>query len=160
MSEENRRDWLAVAWGTLKNLPADLLSQGCAEARKTCDHPAKIVPTIVAATEGELERRRDIERMRNAPPVKHVALPPPPKPPLIDRRGQPMSAEETSELNVILERLGASARYREDGSRYFVKEAHRQPIDVAKPLMPSREDYLSWGVDPSVLDKIEAEKAA
>lgn len=35
------------------------------------------------------------------------------------RRGEPMSEDETTELNRQLESLGAKARYRADGSRYF-----------------------------------------
>lgn len=59
MTEEARRDWLAIAWGTLQHLPPDLLSRGCAEARKTCDHPAKIVPAILAATAESMRWRRE-----------------------------------------------------------------------------------------------------
>lgn len=60
MTEESRREWLAVAWRTLQFLPADLLSIGCSEARKTCDHPAKLVPVIVAATSESMATRRRI----------------------------------------------------------------------------------------------------
>jgi hypothetical protein len=62
MTEEARREWLAVAWGTLKHLPADLLSAGCKEARKSADHPSKIVPAITAYAESRLEQRRRIRR--------------------------------------------------------------------------------------------------
>jgi hypothetical protein len=49
MTEENRRDWLAVAWDTLKHIPADILTDWCgAKPGKKCDHPSKIVPTIIA----------------------------------------------------------------------------------------------------------------
>jgi hypothetical protein len=59
MNEEAKRDWLAVAWGTLSHLPADLLQAGCRTARETCDHPSKIVPVVIAATRETLERRRE-----------------------------------------------------------------------------------------------------
>jgi hypothetical protein len=53
-----------------------------------------------------------------------LALPSPPvraaPKPLMDRRGEPMSEEETAEVNRILELQGAKARYRPDGSRYFI----------------------------------------
>lgn len=58
MTEEAKRDWLAVAWGTLKHLPADLLVMGCRKARETCDHPSKIVPAIVEHTREWMNRRR------------------------------------------------------------------------------------------------------
>jgi hypothetical protein len=38
----------------------------------------------------------------------------------MDRRGKPMSEAETEELNATLERLGATARYRPDGSRFTI----------------------------------------
>ena len=42
---------------------------------------------------------------------------------VMDRRGQRMTASETAELNTRLEYLGATARYREDGSKYFIERA-------------------------------------
>lgn len=62
MTEESRRDWLAVAWGTLKHLPADLLAIGCKAARETCDHPSKLVPAILQATEQSMRWRKDAAR--------------------------------------------------------------------------------------------------
>ncbi len=46
--------------------------------------------------------------------------PPPPLKPVMDRRGEAMSDDDTAELNTILASLGATARYRADGSRYSV----------------------------------------
>lgn len=68
MSEEARGEWLAVAWATLSGLPADLLAIGCARARETCDHPAKIVPTIVAETRSLIARRRAALRAADPEP--------------------------------------------------------------------------------------------
>lgn len=66
MTEEARREWLSVAWQTLRHLPGDLLAAGCDEARKTADHPSKIVPAIIAYAEPRLENRR---RVRNDYPL-------------------------------------------------------------------------------------------
>ncbi len=118
MTEEARREWLAVAWQTLKHLPADLLALGCREARKSCDHPSKLVPTIIKATEQQLGWRRDAAR----PDTGMPSLPPPPKH-VLERRGEPMNEIDTAELNRILEWQGAKARYRTDGSRYLIDEA-------------------------------------
>lgn len=63
MTEEGRRDWLAVAWDTLKHIPADILARGARKAREKCDHPSKIVPFIVEAT------REDMRLRREYPPV-------------------------------------------------------------------------------------------
>lgn len=62
MTEEARREWLAVAWQTLKHLPGDLLAAGCLEARKTADHPSKIVPAIIGYAERRFQSRRQFNR--------------------------------------------------------------------------------------------------
>jgi hypothetical protein len=117
MTEEAKRDWLKVAWAELKHLPADILSAGCSEARKTCDHPAKIVPAIIEATAQAMRWRR------NSAEDGPLALPAPSTKHVLDRRGEPMSESDTAQLNGILENLGATARYRPDGSRYTVQAA-------------------------------------
>jgi hypothetical protein len=67
MTEEARRDWLAVAWNTLKHLPPDVLTAGCQAARLSCDHPSKIVPAIIAATKQQMEWRRNSSVPTDAP---------------------------------------------------------------------------------------------
>jgi hypothetical protein len=115
MTEEARREWLSVAWTTLKHLPSDLLARGCHAARQTCDHPSKIVPAILDATRESIEARKRIGRS------DYAALPAPCRKSVMDRRGEPMSDEDTETLNRILESLGATARYRSDGSRYSIE---------------------------------------
>jgi hypothetical protein len=91
MTEEARREWLAVAWATLGHLPGDLLASGARKARETCDHHAKIVPTIIEETKQWMSYRRDAARedhYRDAPAL--------PKPDYI-------AAEEARK---ILEELG------------------------------------------------------
>ncbi len=114
MTEEARREWLSVAWATVGHLPADLLSRGCKAARESCDHPSKIVPCILAKTDEEMKWRRN----HRSPSVPLIG--PPTKRHVMDRRGEAMSEEDTEKLNDILENLGAAARYKPDGSRYFV----------------------------------------
>lgn len=115
MDEAARRDWLSVAWETLHGLPSDLLAIGAAKARLAADHPSKIVPAIMEEVSGLLRQRQeaarsDRERLdRLAPPTKRNVM---------DRRGEPMSQADTDALNTELERLGATARYRPDGSRF------------------------------------------
>lgn len=111
MTEEAKRDWLKVAWATLKHLPADILASGCRIAREKCDHPAKVVPAILEATAQAMRWRRDAV-------ADHMALPAPSRKSVMDRRGETMSEADTKELNDILENLGATARYRPDGSRF------------------------------------------
>lgn len=65
MTDSDRREWLQVAWGTLRELPADLLKRGCDVARRYADHPSKIVPTIMREIEAPLaERKRTVGRIR------------------------------------------------------------------------------------------------
>lgn len=64
MNEEARRDWFAVAWDTLKDIPPNDLARAARKARETCDHPAKIVPAIVKAVE-ELRPWEKITRSRS-----------------------------------------------------------------------------------------------
>lgn len=70
MTEEGRREWLSVAWATLGHLPPDLLAIGCKVARETCDHPSKIVPTIIAETQEMMRWRRDAVRDEELPPAQ------------------------------------------------------------------------------------------
>lgn len=65
MDENARAEWLAAAWETVQHLPADLLAIGAAHARAVADHPAKIVPAILAETSEILALRR-----RNAMPER------------------------------------------------------------------------------------------
>jgi hypothetical protein len=62
MAENDRNEWLRVAWGTLRDVPPDLLARGCDVARRHCDHPAKIVPTILREIETSLAERRNTGR--------------------------------------------------------------------------------------------------
>lgn len=118
MTESARTEWFKIARRTVGHLPVDLLRVGAEHARAVADHPAKICPAMIAGVKDLLEQRKRLaaeERDRQA------ALPPPTKRDVMDRRGEPMSAEDTAELNRRLEYLGATARYREDGSKYHVQ---------------------------------------
>lgn len=115
MTEEGRRDWLMVAWDSLKHLPPDLLAVGAKAARQKCDHPSKIVPTIIAET---------AERMRWREPI------PPPSTPLLgvyrkkhiaERDRSKFCEADWAELNEYLERMESCVRYRPDGSRYMIE---------------------------------------
>lgn len=46
MSEADRIEWLKAALLTIGDCPRDLLDAACKDARRVCDHPAKIVPFI------------------------------------------------------------------------------------------------------------------
>jgi hypothetical protein len=65
MTEDSRREWLAVAWDTLRHIPPKDLASGARIARQTCDHPAKIVPAIIKA----VEELRPWEKYTRSDPV-------------------------------------------------------------------------------------------
>jgi hypothetical protein len=84
MSSEERTAWYKAALMTIGDMPEAILAQACAEARKRCDHPAKIVPFICDAeskiqkpwltTWAWMKRRLNDERRRvenlNAPKLE------------------------------------------------------------------------------------------
>jgi hypothetical protein len=110
MTEEAKRDWLAVAWGTVGHLPADLLKLGCEAARKTADHPSKIVPTIIAETERRLQARKEtFHRIDQFEPSykTHIA----------DRNRRDFKAKDWAELNQYLESMGSKVRYTPEGKK-------------------------------------------
>ncbi len=83
LTADDRTEWLAVAMQTLSGIPADLLAEGCAEARRKCRFPSEIVPMVLATIEARWKWRiEDAAR----PPREHVALPSPPADtsPLVD----------------------------------------------------------------------------
>lgn len=46
MTQDDRAEWIAMAILETRDMPADLFRDACAQARRTCDHPAKIIPAI------------------------------------------------------------------------------------------------------------------
>lgn len=115
MDENARREWLMVAWDSLRHLPTDLLRAGCRKARLIADHPAKIVPAIIAETEEDMARRTRIV-------LEYGAALPGPKTHIMDRDRRHFTAEDWDELNQHLELVGSPVRYRSDGTRYEADE--------------------------------------
>jgi hypothetical protein len=46
MQEAERTAWYKAAIMTISDVPLQILRRACEQARRTCDHPAKIVPFI------------------------------------------------------------------------------------------------------------------
>ncbi|MEO0033537.1 MAG: hypothetical protein RIS94_3295 [Pseudomonadota bacterium] len=63
MSEEAAEEWISLATDEVQHVPADLLDEGCAMARRKCRHHGAIVPTIMDHAE---ERWAARKRMRFA----------------------------------------------------------------------------------------------
>lgn len=118
MGESDRAVWLASALLPLSGIPADLLAIGCAEARRTVDHPAKIVPAILAAIGKAWDRRKT--DLRDALKIDRIARLPAPDEPQI------ATPEEAAEALGRLSTFTAAPR-------------------KAKPL-PTVSDYMALGL--------------
>jgi hypothetical protein len=154
--------WVRETARLLNDIAEDVLC----EAIDTLQKRMKFLPTVAEIREladPVMDERRckfaRLDAMRrfleSGQPLPKLI---PHKRPVMERRGEPMSELDCAELNQILENLGAISRYRPDGSRYDVAERKPAKPTFDRPQMPTRQDYIDWGVDPAVLDKIEAEK--
>lgn len=47
MTAEDRTEWLTIGAQELVDVPSVYFEDACSEARRTCDHPSKIVPAIL-----------------------------------------------------------------------------------------------------------------
>lgn len=115
--------WVRETARLLNDIAEDVLC----EAIDTLQKRMKFLPTVAEIRElcdREMEKRnREYSRLdamrryieSGQPMPKHDVSPPKH---LMDRRGQPMSDEDTAELNAILESVGATKRYRSDGTRF------------------------------------------
>jgi len=74
MSADDREEWLAAACIKLADVPADLLAEGIDYASSVADHPAKIIPAIMAEVTESWERRKRLAR-----PItpSHLSIEPP-----------------------------------------------------------------------------------
>lgn len=158
--------WVRETARLLSDIAEDVLC----EALDTLQKRMKFLPTVAEIREladPVMERRRKdrgrLDAMRRylesgKPVGKLVQIEPQRN--IMDRRGEEMSEADCEELNGILESLGACTRYRPDGSRYEVSKRAPKIVRHDRPQMPTRSDYIAMGVDPEVLDSIEAEKSS
>lgn len=137
MAETDRNEWLRVAWGTLRDLPAGLLERGCDVARRTCDHPSKIVPTILREVDTALRRRRG-DRGRV------MAL-------LAAPSRYPWETDLKPEATEYVTPEQARAICQEEGLP-MPKMPSSAPRPKGPARMPTRADYIAMGVDPAVFD--------
>lgn len=150
--------WVRECARLLSDIAEDVLCEAIDALQKRM----KFLPTVAEIREladPRMNSRREefarLDAMRryveSGQPIPKL-LPPQPKP-VMDRRGEPMTEADTTELNRILENLGVCSRYRLDGSRYEVeKQPAKRLAYPDRPQMPTRADYISWGVDPAILD--------
>lgn len=129
MTEEARGEWLAVARKTVDHLPADLLAIGCKKARETCDHPSKIVPTILAEVSQMLKWRRKSARDTEQHETRRLEAKP----------CTPAEAERILDAEGIIDAVRGNLA---------------KPFDRGPRRNPTRQDYIDMGVDPAVFDSI------
>ena len=105
------------------------LAKSEAPSRRTpeewVEHGNQMLAGIIATSKGDYLKRNDVRWvLRDGQPVldwtvrPHIAAHPFKHP--MDRRGEPMSAEDTQILNYCLEEAGATARYLPDGTRFTI----------------------------------------
>lgn len=83
MTPKEAADWLNAAFDALSHLPFHIFAQGIRAARLTCDHPAKIVPAVVASTRDALDwhgRPKVTPLLRLVPPARTLPDEPLPEP--------------------------------------------------------------------------------
>ncbi|MEA1083228.1 hypothetical protein SFC76_03060 [Sphingomonas sp. CD22] len=136
MDRLGRRVWMEAAFDALRHLPIDVIEKAATIARRTADHPSKVVPAIIAAAEPEIAWRR---RQHEGRPAQAAALPAP--------GGERCTG---GELDDICKRYGVG-RYADDRAA----SPHRPTrmavtADPDRPCRtPSRADYIRlFGIDP------------
>ncbi len=153
--------WLHEMTRLLGDLAQDILFDAIDE----CQRSSKFLPTVaeirlIADPEME-ERRQQASRLdamarliASGTAIPDLRRPPSPEPPA--KPSVPMTDAEAEEMNSILARIGALTRYRPDGSRYEVADKQTARSTLGPLRKPTRQDYLDMGVDPAVLDKMDA----
>ncbi|WP_288804534.1 hypothetical protein [uncultured Novosphingobium sp.] len=58
MTPKEAKDWILVAYDSLRHLPYPIFEAAVRAARLECDHPAKIVPTVIKQSRDALLWRR------------------------------------------------------------------------------------------------------
>lgn len=136
--ERTRQEWLRTAWATLQGVPADLLVRGCRVARTYCDHPSKIVPTIMREVEEPWKNRKSAYGKPSTAPRIEA--------PKADPDFVPVTPEQ---MAAIKAEFGLATNPYPDAPK---------PVGVA-PRMPTRADYIAMGVDASILDRVVGKAA-
>lgn len=148
MSQLDQHAWLEAAFIALEGIPIGLLQRGVKAAMLSADHPSKIIPAVVAEI-GDSWTWRKAHRPLPSPAPAPIAPP--------ERQIEAaMTAAQIEEMNTIMARVGASTRYRPDGSRFEAATEESRRHNLGPRRQPTRQDYLNMGVDPAILDTISA----
>jgi hypothetical protein len=113
MTVDQQTLWLASAVDALHDVRAKEVSDVSAEVRRSVTRHNQIVPEIAKLVAAK--RSREASRIIATPMLEG----PPAKRHISNRDRRYFKAEDWAELNEWLEQMGATARYRSDGTRYF-----------------------------------------
>jgi hypothetical protein len=118
MSADQQTLWLASAMDAMRDIRLDEIEAVSVEVRRTVSRPSQIVPEIARLVGEKRARRRSIDeaaplRLPGPPIKRHIA----------DRDRRSFNADDWAELNEHLERMGATKRYRSDGTKYDVQSS-------------------------------------
>lgn len=132
MDEDSQDTWFEAARLALDGIPIGLLERGVAAAMQKADHPAKVIPAIMAEVSGAWARRQ-----RLAAPSFELSVPALPEP---DR----CTSAEAAEL-IERFKIGRGVGPVRDPSR----PAPVPGASGAPGRKPTRADYIRlFGVDP------------
>lgn len=136
MGQDDREEWIDAARRLVGHLPPQLLRRGALAAGRTCDHPAKIIPAILAETDAAY---RDLRRDRAAVAgLLDEARGRPWERPMFDPESR-CTAEDAKQIMAECEIPSGLEK----------EEKRRAPLQ-----MPTVEAYVEMG-----MDRDEAEKA-
>ena len=128
MSEAERSAWMTAARAAVRHLPGDQLQVGARAARALADHPSKVIPALLRATDDVMARRtadlrhvQRIQAMKDRAPYPWEEQPAPPVPTSDDPDVQ---AAIDAALGVIAKRTGPRP----------------------EPRTPTPSDYAAMGV--------------
>ena len=121
MTLDDRTEWLTIAADEVADVPGEVLIAACRAARKTCDHPAKLIPAILAYAEEHVVYLRAAVRREIKPKLVQIA------PPVSEIRPSlpPMTQADVDGMPDYLQNLGVAAGWlsREtDGRVLLVRE--------------------------------------
>lgn len=154
------RVWLNEMTRLLGDLPEDILADAIDGLVKT----SKFLPTCAEIREVADELRASRARITgqldamaryldSGQPIPTLRTHERPAPKAAE---QPMTPAEAEEMNRILAGIGAVTRYRSDGSRYEADTLEKMKAERGPLRKPTRADYIALGVDPAILDRLEA----
>ncbi len=136
MPTEDQDTWFEAAMKALAGMPIGLLQRGAAAAMQKADHPAKVVPAIMAEVGDAWERRKRLAR----PDVDAITLALP-----ASGQEQPTAAE----LDAICKqfKVGRYSDHRPTGDP--ARPAKVEGASGGPSRKPTRADYIRlFGIDP------------